>query len=723
MLTFAGLLPFDAHHAPHTEGDSGAANPLFQPWPTPYGMPDFAAVEIGHYEPAFRAAIAEQEAEIAAICAETDEATFANTLLALENSGAMLRRVANLFYALNGTLTGEAMQKVAKSMAPLLSSHRDGIMLNDGLFQRIDTVFDRRAKLDLDAESLRLLEETHKNFVRSGARLPAADKERLAALNRRLSVLTLQFGVNVLEETNGFQLVITDPADLAGLPDGVIQAAADTAARRKVPEGSWVFTLHNPSRIPFLQFSERRELRRRMFEGYTMVGNNGDDHDNNEICREIANLRLERAKLLGAPTHAHHILDDTMAKHPNQVLALLEKVWQPALVRAREEAAEFQALIDAEGHDFTLAPWDWWYYAEKVKKQKYDLDEEMLRPFFVLENVREGMFDVARRLFGLTFTEWPDAPRYHDELTSFKVHDADGTELAILSLDYFPRAGKRGGAWMSAFRKQCYQSDGSDGNDGTERVMPLIFNVGNFTRPTEGKPALLSVDEVSTMFHEFGHALHGILSDVRYRSLAGTTVSRDFVELPSQVLENWAFEPEVMRRYARHWETGKVMGDDLIARLEKSQHFNQGFASVEYLAASFLDMAWHTVTEPVTVAAGLFEDEALAAIGLPGEIISRYRSPYFRHIFSGGYSAGYYSYIWAEVLDADAFAAFKETGDLFDPTTARNFREHILSRGGSVDSQELYLRFRGKPPGPEALLKRRGLASEYRRLFITSKRP
>jgi len=701
MLTLAALLTFGALHAAADSTPAAEGNPLLRPWATAYGLPDFSTVDVTHYEPAFRAGIAAQEREIANIREQDAAPTFENTVVALEASGALLRRVSNLFYALNGTMTDEDMQAVARTMAPLLSTHRDNIKLDAELFARIDAVYRERESLDLDPESRRLLTETHKDFVRSGALLDAAAKERLTEINQRLSVLTLQFGQNVLKETNRFEMVLTDPADLAGLPDGVVQAAAEAATERGAAEGSWAFTIHKPSLIPFLQFSEKRELRQRMFEAYAMVGNHGDELDNNGICTEVAALRVERAGLLGYPTHAHYVLDDAMAGTPERVYDLLRKVWDPALERAQGEAAELQAMIDAEGGDFRLAAWDWWYYAEKVKKQKYDLDEEMLRPYFQLENVRAGMFDVATRLFGLQFEELPDAPRYIDEVSVFRVLDADGTELALLSLDYFPRGSKRGGAWMSSFRKQRY--------DGDERILPLVFNVGNFTRPTGDAPALLSVDEVGTMFHEFGHALHGMLSDVRYRSLSGTSVSRDFVELPSQIMENWAFEPEVMRAYARHWQTGEIIPEDLIAKIEKSRHFNQGFATVEYLAASFLDMDWHTLKQAPDLDAAAFEQESLDRIGLIDEIISRYRSPYFRHIFAGGYSAGYYSYLWAEVLDADAFAAFKEKGDLFDTATAHSFRENILARGGSEDSMELYLRFRGQAPGPEALLKRRGL--------------
>jgi len=709
MMAFSSLVVFGCFWA--ACGDGGSAgdtaasdpeNPFFSAWNTPYGLPAFDDISVEHFRPAYDEAIARHQQQIDEITANKEDPTFENTLLAMEDSGTMLRRVGNVFSALNGTMTDEAMQAVAKEMAPIMSAHSDAIKLNDELFQRINSIFEQRDALHLDPVQMRLLTETHKSFVRSGAFLPASEKEKLKELNKKLALLTLQFGENVLEETNRFEVIITDEADLAGLPDGVIKAAAETAVKRGAPEGSWAFTLHKPSLIPLLQYAENRELRQRMFTGYAKVGDNGDKLDNNRILEEIAALRLEKAKLLGYESHAHYMLDDNMAGTPDRVYQLLHQVWTPAIAKAKEEVALMQAMIDQDQH-FKLEAWDWWFYAEKVKKQQYDLDEEMLRPYFQLEKVRGGMFEVAHRLYGLNFTELPDVPRYMDEVSVFLVTDDSGAEVAVLSLDYFPRESKRGGAWMSAFRKQTYE-------DG-KRVLPLIFNVGNFTRPSGDAPALLSVDEVGTMFHEFGHALHGMLSDVRYRSLSGTSVAQDFVELPSQVMENWAFQPEVLQLYARHYQSGELIPAELVEKLEKTKHFNQGFATTEYLAASFLDMDWHTLTSLDGVEAESFEDRSMKNIGLIDEIISRYRSPYFRHIFAGGYSAGYYSYLWAEVLDADAFEAFKESGDIFDAATAKSFRENILERGGSEDPMALYRKFRGKEPGPEALLKRRGLGS------------
>jgi len=707
MMALSSLVAFGCFWAAcdggGSSGDKPSAetqNPFLSAWNTPYGLPDFESIKIDDYRPAFDAGIAQQQQQIEKITASTEAPTFENSLLAMENSGDLLRRVSKVFFALNGTMTNEDMQAVAKEMAPILSAHRDAISLNDALFQRINTVFEQREDLHLDPVQMRLLTETHKSFVRSGALLAPAEKESLKEMNKKLALLTLQFGQNVLDETNRFEVIITDKADLAGLPESVIQSAAETAVKRSAPEGSWAFTLHKPSLIPFLQYAEKRKLRQRMFTGYAKVGDNGDNLDNNRILEEIAALRLEKAKLLGYESHAHYMLDDNMANDPDKVYQLLNKVWTPAIAKAREEVILMQTMIDQDAH-FKLEAWDWWFYAEKVKKQQYNLDEEMLRPYFQMENVRSGMFEVANRLYGLNFTELPEVPRYIDEVSVFLVTDKSGAEIAVLSLDYFPRESKRGGAWMSDFRKQTYK-------DG-QRVLPLIFNVGNFTRPSGDTPALLSVDEVGTMFHEFGHALHGMLSDVRYRSLSGTSVAQDFVELPSQVMENWAFEPEVLQLYARHYKTGELIPAELVEKLEKTKHFNQGFATTEYLAACFLDMDWHTLTSLEGIEAESFENQSMTEIGLIDEIISRYRSPYFRHIFSGGYSAGYYSYLWAEVLDADAFEAFKETGNIFDAATAQSFRENILEMGGSEDPMALYRKFRGKEPGPEALLKRRGL--------------
>jgi len=524
-------------------------------------------------------------------------------------------------------------------------------------------------------------------------------KARLREINQELSVLTLKFGENVLKEDNRFEMIIESEEDLAGLPEAVIQGAAETAEERG-QTGKWVFTLQKPSMIPFLQYSEKRDLREKIFKAYINRGHHEDELDNKANLSRIADFRVERANLLGYKTHADFVLETNMAKKPENVYMFLDQIWKPALVMAKKEAKELQAMIEEEGHGFQLQPWDWWYYAEKVKKAKYALDEEMMRPYFKLENVIEGAFYIANELYGIKFVERTDIPKYHEDVKVFEVKEADGTHIGILYTDYFPRASKRGGAWMNSFRKQYRMEE--------EKIHPVITNNGNFSKPTGDKPALISSEEVLTLLHEFGHALHGLLSDCTYYRLSGTSVSRDFVELPSQIMENWALDPEVLKVYAKHYETGEVIPQELVDKMKKARTFNQGFATVEYMSACYLDMDWHTLTESEELDVDKFETESMDRIGLIPEIVVRYRSPYFRHIFSGGYSAGYYSYIWAEVLDADAFEAFKETS-LFDKKTAQAFRENILERGGTEDPMTLYKRFRGAEPGVEPLLKRKGL--------------
>ncbi len=682
-------------------GSLQAANPLLTEWDTPFGVPPFDAIALEHYLPAFEEAMKLHKKEISAIYKERSAPTFDNTIVAMDRSGALLDRVSNVFFAMRSSMTNSELEVIAKDVAPKLSKHQDEILLDDLLFQRVAAVYRDKDSLSLMPEQDRLLEETYKDFVRGGANLPPEKKERLKEINAELALLTLQFGENVLKETNKFELVVADEADLAGLPAGVLAAASETAADRG-HKGKWVFTLDKPSMIPLLQYAQNRALREKIYTAYINMGNHDDELDNKKILANIVALRVERANLLGYETHAHYVLEKNMAKQPANVYQRLHELLTPALKRAKSEVADMQKMIEEEGGQFQLQPWDWWYYAEKVKKAKYDLDEEMLRPYFKLENVRQGAFDVAGRLFGLQFVERTDIPKYHEDVTVFEVKDADGNHVGILYVDYFPRASKRGGAWMSEFRQQSVR----DGED----IRPIVYNVGNFTKPTADQPSLLSFEEVTTLFHEFGHGLHGLLSQCTYQTLAGTNVARDFVELPSQIMENWASEPEVLKMFARHYETGEPMPDEMIEKIRKAKHFNQGFATTEYLAASILDMDWHTLTSTTPVADVMdFENKSMDRIGLIPEIVSRYRSPYFRHIFAGGYSSGYYSYIWAEVLDSDAFEAFKESGNLFDPKTARDFYDNILSRGGTEDPMVLYKRFRGKEPSIEPLLKKRGL--------------
>ena len=674
-------------------------NPLLEPFNTPFATPPFNLIQKTHFKPAFMEGIKQQKAEIETIVSNPQEPTFKNTVEALENCGQLLKRVSSIFGTLNSSLTDDEMQSIAKDISPIITQNSDDIWLNKKLFLRVKKVYDNQDNFQLNSEQQKLLDEYYKTFVRGGANLDEQEKSRLREINKELSLLSLKFSENVLKETNKFELVLDNENDLAGLPNDVITAAAETAKENGY-EGKWVFTIHKPSLIPFLQFSDKREFREILFKAYISKGNHEDELDNKEILSKMAALRAERAKLLGYKTHAHFILEKNMAKVPENVYSLLDQLWKPALKRAKAEAKELQRLIHKDGHDFQLQPWDWWYYAEKLKKEKFDLDDESLRPYFELDKVIDGAFMVANKLYGLSFEERTDIPVYHNDVRVYEVKNSDGSHVGILYTDYFPRASKRGGAWMNALRKQEIINN--------ENIRPIVTNNGNFTKPTSEKPSLLSLDEVTTLFHEFGHALHGLLSNCTYYSLSGTDVPRDFVELPSQIMENWATHPQVLKLYAKHYKTGEVIPQDLVDKIEKSGHFNQGFATVEYLAASYLDMDWHVLEEPTIMDAKEFEDASMKKIGLIPEIVVRYKSPYFQHIFAGGYSSGYYSYIWAEVLDADAFQAFKET-DIFDAETAKSFRENILEKGGTQDPMVLYRKFRGKEPRIDALLKRRGL--------------
>ncbi len=674
-------------------------NPFFQPFGTPFETAAFDRIKNEHFKPAFIKGIELHDQEIAAIVANPAAPDFENTLVALDRSGDVLVSVSNVFYNLTSANTNEELQAIAKDVSPLLTTHYDNILLNAGLFQRIKAVYDQKDNLNLDTEQAMLLEKTYKQFARGGANLPEDKQAELREINKELSLLSLQFGDNQLAETNAFKLVLETPEDLAGLPQFVIDAAA-AAAREDSLEGKWLITLHSPSRIPFLQFSSRRDLREKVLKAYIMRGDNNNEHDNKKIAARMASLRVKKANLLGYTTHADFILEENMAKNPQNVYAFLDKVWNAALPVAKKEVQELQAMIDAEGGNFKLEAWDWWYYAEKLRKQKYDLDEEALKPYFSLENVRLGMFDVATRLFGITFNERNDIQKYHPDVRTFEVLEADGSHIGILYMDFFPRASKEGGAWMNSYRDQYMVADSN--------VTPIITMVCNFTKPTPDKPSLLTFDEVSTLFHEFGHALHGLLSDCKYRKLSGTSTPRDFVELPSQIMENWAGDPEVMKIYARHYKTGEVIPQELVDKIQASEHFNQGFVTVEYMSACYLDMDIHTRTDSSEIEAVSFESQSMQKIGLIPEIVVRYRIPYFSHIFAGGYSSGYYSYLWAEVLDADAFEAFKETS-IFDQATAKAFRDNVLSQGGTDDPMKLYVKFRGKEPDVTPMLKRKGL--------------
>lgn len=670
-------------------------NPLISKFDTPYGVPPFGEIKVKHFMPAYVEAMKQHNTEIEAIINNTEEANFKNTIEALAESGKLLDKVAMVFNNLNASLTSDSMQKVAQEVAPLVSKHFDNIALNEKLFKRVKSVYNKKADLQLSPEQFRLLDVTYKEFERGGANLSEADKDKLRKINSEMAVLQLKFSDNVLAETNNYKLVIDDEKDLAGLPESVIKAAANTAKENGL-EGKWVFTTQKPSMIPFLTYADNRNLRRELQTAYIMRGDNNNEFDNKEILSRIAVLSTQKANLLGFKTYAAYVLDNNMAKTPEKVFEFTNKVWDAALPIAQNEAKELQKLIDREGGNFKLEFYDWWYYSEKLRAEKYNLDEEMLRPYFELNEVRDGAFMVANKLYGLKFIERNDIPKYHADVQVFEVQEADGSHVGILYMDWYPRASKSGGAWMDAYRKQ------------SEGVSPVITTNFNFTMPSGDKPALLSIDEVETAFHEFGHALHGLLSNCKYNTLSGTSVTRDFVELPSQFMENFATDPEVLKLYAKHYKTGETIPNDLIEKFKKSSLFNNGFVVVEYTSAALLDMYWMTIEDTISRDATKFENEVMQKINMMPEIIVRYRSPYFTHVFGGGYAAGYYSYQWAQVLDADAYSVFKGNG-IFDPATAKSWRENVLSKGNTAPAMELYKNFRGSEPKLDAFLERNGL--------------
>ncbi len=676
-----------------------STNPLLDQPATPFGVPAFDQVKLEHYMPAFEEAIRVNKAEVQAIIDNTDAPTFENTIVALDRSGLLLDRVIGVFFNVLEADGNDDMDAIAEKVSPMLSELSSSIILNDALFERVKAVYDQRKSLDLTPEQLRLLTETFKSFADNGANLPAEQKERLKAINEELGLLSLQFGRNVVAETNSCQRFITDEAELAGLPESAKAAAAEEAAAAGHP-GEWLFTPKRTSFTPVLQYCENRELRRQLLMDYTTRANHDNDNDNKSVIIREMQLRIERAKLFGFDNPADYILQDCMAKDSKTVDAFLQSVWAPSLKAAKREAAELQKLLDADLPGKTLQPWDWWFYAEKLRKAKYALDEEEIKPYFELGNVRRGAFGVATKLYGLQFEPLTDMPVYNPEVEVFKVTDAEGELIGILYTDYFPRAGKRPGAWMNQILPQYINDNGVDHR-------PVIINVGNFNKPTAGKPSLLSMDDVETLFHEFGHALHGLMSKAHYKSLSGTNTPRDFVELPSQFMENYAYEPEVLKTYAFHYQTGEVIPDELIAKINAAGKFNQGFVTTELLSASILDMDFHELTTAEGLDVNAFEAESLKKMGMIDEIIVRYRPTFYNHIFTTGYEAGYYSYTWSAVLDADAFAAFKETGNLFDAEIAARFR-HLLEQGGTRDAQELYLEFRGKDADPQHLLRRKG---------------
>ena len=699
MLMAAAALTLGA--CSHQNKTDMADNPFLAPYDTKYEIPPFDKIEYGHYLAALDSGISQKKAQILAITSNPDSATFDNTIMPLERSGEILDRVAAVFFALDESNSSPEMVEIAEKFYPTYSQFADEMTMNDDLFARIKTVYDNREGLDADKK--RAVEEYYKQFTRNGALLDAEKKEELKAVNTELSELYLTFNKNLLNATNAFSIVVSDTTELAGLPASSVAVAAEEASNRGLEKGNWVFTLHAPSRLPLLQYAQNRELRRKMYEGYTSLASSGE-YNNLPVINKILQARTKKAQLLGFENYGAYMTDNVMAKTVENAENLLMQIWKPAVAQVKTEVAEMQAVADSEGNNFKIAPWDYYYYAEKVRQQKYDLDESQVREYFAVDSVRKGIFTMAEKLYGVKFTEMPDAPKYYPEVTVYDVTDAtSGEHIAVFMTDYFPRASKRQGAWMSEFKGSWQNEDGTSSR-------PIIYNVGNFSRPTADTPALLTLDEVETMFHEFGHGLHGMLSRARLKSQAGTNVDRDFVELPSQIHEHWALEPELLKVYAHHYKTGEVIPDALIEKLQAASTHNMGFTTAELAGAALLDLQYGKLnaTEDVDIAA--FESKVSAELGMPAELTYRYRSPYFKHIFgSDGYASGYYTYLWAEVLDTDGFELFKEKG-IFDPETARKFKENVLEKGGSVDPMELYVNFRGHKPSVDALLRHRGLA-------------
>ncbi|MFO7617625.1 MAG: M3 family metallopeptidase [Bacteroidales bacterium] len=694
FLMIASLMGLGSCTNQKNERVMDPANPFFSKYETPFEVPPFDQISPEHYLPAFEEGMAQQKEAVDAILLSRKKPTFKNTLGALDRSGELLGKVSSVFFGLNSANTNEALQKIQLEISPRLAAHSDEISLNPQLFERIKLVYENRGKMKLSEEQAYLLENKYKELVRNGAHLSDDKKEELKQINQELSILGVKISQNVLQETNSFMLVVDNPADLKGLPKSSIDAAAETAAAAGMP-GKWVFTAQKPSWIPFLQTAHNRELRRQLYSGWLDRGNRGNEFDNKEILANMMALRAKKAQLLGYPTHADLVIESRMAKNPDNVMALLDQVWKPALAAAIRDRDQMQEIIRREGGRFSLESWDWWMYAEKLRKEQFDLDENELRPYFKLENVSRGVFDVANKLYGITFTEIIDIPKPHSEAVAYEVKEADGSHLGVLYMDFHPRASKRQGAWCGSYR-------GHHVKDGQE-IKPVTTIVCNFTRPSGDQPALLTQDEVETLFHEFGHGLDNLFST---RTLKSSYVARDFVELPSQIMEHWATEPEVLKSYALHYETGEPIPDYLIEKLDKSSKFNQGFTSVEFLAACYLDMAYHTLAETEPVDVLQFEKQAMDRIGLIPEIKPRYHSWYFTHI-TGGYDAGYYSYEWSAVLDHDAFEAFREKG-LFDQSTAQSFRKNVLEKNGMADPTEMFVKFRGREPDITPLMRNRG---------------
>jgi peptidyl-dipeptidase Dcp len=675
-------------------------NPLLVEFKTPYGVPLFEQIKPEHFIPAIKEGVKEHQQEIEKIANNKELPTFENTIEAIDNSGKLLRKIVPILDNLTSAETNEELQKVEKEASPILIDHYDKIKLNEQLFARIKAIYTKKDSINLNPEQTVLLEKYYKDFVRGGANLKTEAKETLKSINKELAMLSIKFGDNNLAETNAFELIIDKKEDLKGLPQSIIEAAEETA-KEKGKSGKWIFTLQKPSLMPFLMYAENRELRKKMQDAYLNTSDQNNANDNKEIVAKIIKLRQQKAELLGYKNYAFYVLEENMAKTPDKVYELINKLMKASTKKAIQERTELQKLATKEGKNFKIDYFDWSFYAEKLKKEKYNVNDEILQPYFELNNVRNGAFMVANKLYGINFTKVDTVPVYQKDVEVYRVTEADGKEIGILYMDFFVRAGKKSGAWMTSFRDQ-YKENGKN-------IEPIISTVFNFAKPLAGKPSLLTLEEVETVFHEFGHALHGLLSNSTYISLSGTSVARDFVELPSQVMENWATDLEVLKLYAKNYKTGEVIPDSLIKKIDAASKFNQGFITTEYLAAAILDMDWHTkVSDFNTIDVRDFENKSLTKMGLIPEIKVRYRSTYFSHIFQGGYAVGYYGYIWAAILDSDAFNAFKET-NIFDKETAKKFRDNIISRGGTEDPMKLYVNFRGREPKIEALINKRGL--------------
>ena len=685
---------------PEQKAENEIPNPFLSEYTTQFQVPPFDQIKNEHYLPAFDAGIAEQQAEVEAIINKEEMPTFENTILPYDKSGKILSRVSNVFFNLNECLTNDEMVAIAEKVLPMLSKHSDAIMMNPKLFERIDYVYQHRNEMGLDDQQIRVVEKYHQDFVRNGAALPADKQAELSQINEQLSTLSLQFGNNLLKENAGYKLVIENEADLAGLPQTSIDAAAEQAKVEGM-EGKWVFTLSKPSLIPFLQYADNRDLREKMYKAYYNRGDNNNEYDNKALIKQMLELRQQKAQLMGFDNFANYVLDVNMAKDAATVDKFLIDIFNPAQELAKRELAEMQAIADAEAAGFKLEGWDWWYYAEKLRKAKYDFDENYIKPYLTVDNVRNGMFMAANKLYGITFTQNTNLPVYYPGVETYEVKEANGDFLGILYLDYYPRESKSGGAWCTSFRESGHDING-------KKIYPVISLVMNFTPASGDTPALLTWDETETMWHEFGHSLHAFFSDGLYTRTCGN-VPHDYVEMPSQIMENWVAEPEVIRMYAKHYKTGEVMPDSLITKIENSALFNQGFMTTELIAASILDMKYHELTEVQDLDVDVFEKQQMDAISLMPEILPRYRSTNFSHIFNGGYSAGYYAYTWAEVLDKDAFNFFKSSGDLFNPELAASFRKNCLQECGNDEGMVQYRKFRGQDPDYEPYLKARGL--------------